>query len=225
MEILIDTANVDAIRKYHEIYDLTGVTCNPTILSKEKPDFYGILDQIRTIIGPEKELHIQLTAPTCEEMLREAEAITEHFGREHTYLKVPTNEEGIKTMKKLKAAGCLVTATAIYTAQQGMLALSVGADYLAPYYNRMSNAGYDAHKQIADMVYLIDRWHLPSKILAASFHNTWQVLDALLAGAHAVTAAPEYLSAMVNTPDVSDALQKFDADWKKNYGSGRIYDL
>lgn len=225
MEILIDTASVEAVKKYNDIYNLTGVTCNPSILAKEKPDFYGILDQIRAIIGPEKELHIQLTAPTCSEMLREAETIGEHFGREHTYLKVPANEEGIRTIRRLKNDGYLVTATAIYTAQQGMLALSVGADYLAPYYNRMSNAGYDAHQQIADLVYLIDRWHLPSKILAASFHNTWQVMDALLAGAHAVTAAPEYLSAMVNTPDVSDALEKFRKDWEKNYGTKKIYEL
>lgn len=225
MEILIDTANVEAVKKYSDIYDLTGVTCNPSILAKEEPNFYGILDKIRAIIGPNKELHIQLTAPDFDGMLREADSIAEHFGKAHTYLKVPTNEEGIKTIKRLKRDGFLVTATAIYTSQQGMLALSVGADYLAPYYNRMSNAGYDAHQQIADLVYLIDRWHLPSKILAASFHNAWQVLDALLAGAHAVTTAPEYLSAMVNTPDVSDALDKFNKDWEKNYGSKRIYEL
>lgn len=225
MEILIDTACVEKIRKYNSIYDLTGVTCNPSILAKEKPDFFGILDQIRKIIGPDKELHVQLTASTAEDMQKEAEVITSHFGKEHTYVKVPTNEEGIRTIKLLKQQGYLVTATAIYTAQQGMLAMSVGADYLAPYYNRMCNNNYDPHAQIAQMAYLIDRFHLPTKILAASFKNPGQIMDAYSAGAQAVTASPELLTLMVETPNVYDALSRFSKDWAGNYGNKKIFEL
>lgn len=225
MEILIDTANVEKIRKYNDIYDLTGVTCNPSILSKEEPDFYGILYEIRNIIGPDKELHIQLTASTAGEMVQEAETIAAHFGKETTYLKVPTNEEGIKTIKLLKKQGYKVTATAIYTAQQGMLAMATGADYLAPYYNRMANNNYDPFKQISEMVYLIDRYHLPTKILAASFKNPGQVMNALSAGAQAITADPALLTMMVNTPNVKDAIEKFGADWRKNYGDKKINEL
>ena len=61
-----------------------------------------------------------------------AEALTDRLGKD-TYIKVPTNEEGIKTMKVLKSRGNRVTATAIYMPQQAMLAASVGADYVAPY--------------------------------------------------------------------------------------------
>ena len=171
MEVMIDTANTDLIEKYNDIYDLAGVTCNPSILAKEKPDFYGILDRIRKIIGPDRSLHIQLTASTAEDMLREAETLTDRYGKEATYLKVPANETGIRVMKRLKQKGCRVTATAIYTSMQGMLAMSVGADYLAPYYNRMENNNYDPRKQISEMAYLIDRYHLPTKGRAGCYRQ------------------------------------------------------
>lgn len=225
MEVMIDTANTDLIEKYNDIYDLAGVTCNPSILAKEKPDFYGILDRIRRIIGPDRSLHIQLTASTAEDMLREAETLTDRYGKEATYLKVPANETGIRVMKRLKQKGCRVTATAIYTSMQGMLAMSVGADCLAPYYNRMENNNYDPRKQISEMAYLIDRYHLPTKIVAASFRNPRQIMDAYMAGAQAVTASPELLTMMVNTPNVADALEKFSGDWRKNYGDKRIFEL
>jgi ClpP class serine protease len=118
MEILLDTANIKDIERYNEIYNITGVTSNPTIISREKKDFFPTLLAIRKIIG-DKQLHVQVTGRTTEEQLEEARKITEVLGSD-TYIKVPTNEVGIKTMKILKAQGYKITATAIYTAQQAV---------------------------------------------------------------------------------------------------------
>jgi len=76
MELLLDTANLAAIKKYNDYYNIIGVTTNPSILSKEKQPFYETYEKIRDIIGEEKQLHIQVTGRTCEEMLKEAETIT-----------------------------------------------------------------------------------------------------------------------------------------------------
>ena len=43
---------------------------------------------------------------------------------------------GLAAIKTLKSEGYKITATAIYTVFQGLLAIEAGADYLAPYYNR-----------------------------------------------------------------------------------------
>ena len=79
MEIILDTANLEDIRRYNDIYDITGITSNPTILAKEKAEFFPLLLEIRSIIG-EKQLHVQVTGSTCEEMLKEAEALTDRLG-------------------------------------------------------------------------------------------------------------------------------------------------
>ncbi len=43
MEFLLDTANLEAIRRYNEIFPVTGVTSNPSILKAEgKVDFFVI---------------------------------------------------------------------------------------------------------------------------------------------------------------------------------------
>lgn len=223
MEIILDTANLEDIRRYNDIYDITGITSNPTILAKEKAEFFPLLLEIRSIIG-EKQLHVQVAGSTCEEMLKEAEALTDRLGKD-TYIKVPANEEGIKTMKVLKSRGNRVTATAIYMPQQAMLAASVGADYVAPYFNRMNNMNVDSKKAIGDMAWLFEHNQIQTKIVAASFKNTQQVMDALMAGAQAVTASPELYTQMVENPMIDSAIAGFAADWEATYGDKRIYEL
>lgn len=225
MEFLLDTANIEAIEKYNEIYDIKGVTTNPTIISREKSDFFGTLKAIREIIGEEKQLHVQVTADNCDEMLKEAETIIKRLGKKNVYIKVPANEEGINTMKQLKKNGYNVTATAIYTVQQAVMAASVGADYAAPYFNRMCNNNYDAPAAIAEMAEIYSMYNKPTKLLAASFKNTNQIMQALLAGANAVTASPELYTAMVESPLIDDAISRFENDWTNLYGSKKIYEL
>ena len=225
MEILLDTANIETIKKYNEIYDIKGVTTNPTIISREKGDFFGILTEIRAIIGEEKQLHVQVTADNCEEMLKEAEAIVNRLGKANVYIKVPTNEEGIKTMKILKGRGYNVTATAIYTVQQAVMAASVGADYAAPYFNRMCNNNFDAPSAIAEMAEIYSMYGKDTKLLAASFKNTNQIMQALLAGAEAITASPELYTQMVESPLIDDAISRFAKDWNGLYGNKKIYEL
>ncbi len=223
MEILLDTANLETIRKYNEIYDITGVTSNPTILSREKAEFFPLLLEIRDIIG-DKQLHVQVTGSSSEEMLKEAETITEKLGK-NTYIKVPVNEEGIKTIKILKSNGYKVTGTAIYMPQQAMLAASVGADYVAPYFNRMNNMNVDSTNAIEEMAWLFEHYHKDTKILAASFKNTQQIMSALLAGAHAVTASADLYTQMVTSPVIDSAIDGFAKDWSGLYGEKRIYEF
>lgn len=223
MELLLDTANLEQIKKYTALYDITGVTSNPTIISKENADFWPLLLEIRNIIG-DKQLHVQVTTDTWEEMLKEAAAIRTKLGKE-TYIKIPTTEQGICAMKHLKADGANVTATAIYTAQQAMMASSVGADYVAPYFNRMNNLNVDSKKIIGDITHLFQIHNKETKILAASFKNTEQVMDSLMAGAQAVTVSVDLLTTMVENAIIDFAVDGFKKDWIKIYGEKKIYEL
>ena len=53
MELLLDTANLNEIRHCNEIYDITGVTTNPTIISREKSDFFETLEE--TVLTDERK--------------------------------------------------------------------------------------------------------------------------------------------------------------------------
>ena len=47
MEFIIDTAQLDAIKKCAEFYPIDGVTTNPTIISREHTDFKKLICEIR----------------------------------------------------------------------------------------------------------------------------------------------------------------------------------
>jgi transaldolase len=133
--------------------------------------------------------------------------------------------DGIKAIKQLKARNVHVTATAIYSKMQGFLAIEAGADYIAPYYNRMENMGLDPEDIIASFAEMIDQYGYQTDILAASFKNAGQVDKAYLAGAQTATMDPAILINALEQPYISRAVADFDADWKSIYGERTIAEL
>ena len=113
MEIFLDTADAEEIRRCKEIYPLAGITTNPSILAKEKRRFSEQMELVKDAASG-LPLHVQVTGVTAQALLAEAEAIAEAFGK-NTYIKIPVNREGIKAIKELKRNGFVITATAIYT--------------------------------------------------------------------------------------------------------------
>ena len=116
-------------------------------------------------------------------------------------------------IKTLKSEGYKITATAIYTVFQGLLAIEAGADYLAPYYNRMENLNIDSAQVIAQLADSIEKNHSSSKILAASFKNVGQVNRAFKEGAQAITAGADVFEAAFGMPSIEKAVNDFANDW------------
>jgi len=210
MEWMIDTANLEEIRQALEVFPVEGVTTNPTILKAEWPMKYDEhLRAIRALCG-QRTLHVQLGSDTWQGMVEEAERIRQMIDRD-VYLKIPVTEEGLHAIRVLAARGVHATATAIYYPLQGMLAVSAGADYLAPYCNRMENNEIDFGKAISQIRHMIDRDGYKAKILAASFKHAGQVTKAIDCGAHAVTVQPALLRGVLGSALVTDAVRTFNA--------------
>jgi len=225
MEYLLDTANLEAIKKFVEYFPITGITTNPSIVKKEGPiDFFRHMNEIRSIIGRERTLHIQVTATDANGMLKDADAILNRIDNQ-VFIKVPVTMEGLKVMKKLKSQGINITATAIYSKAQGFLALESGVNFMAPYYNRMENLEINARDVIASFAKMISQYGYSTKILAASFKNIVQVNNAFLAGSQAATVAPNVLAGTFSMPSIQKAVDDFTGDWKVIYGNKTIADL
>ena len=209
MEFMLDTLNLDEIKKWARVLPLAGVTSNPTIAKKEgNIDFFDRIHKVREIIGGSPSIHVQVVAKDYEGILKDAAEIREQCD-ENTYIKVPVTPE----IKVLKAEGYKITATAIYTVFQGLLAIEAGADYLAPYYNRMENLNIDSAQVISQLASAIERNHSSSKILAASFKNVAQVNRAFKEGTQAITAGADVFEAAFGMPSIAKAVDDFEADW------------
>ena len=220
MKLLIDDAHIDNIRSLYEYYPIDGVTTNPTILSKCGKDPYTVLKEIREFIGPDAELHVQAVSRTAEEMVKEAQRITSVLGK-NTYVKIPSVKEGFKAMKQLKMKWYHITATAIYSPVQAFLAAKCGADYVAPYVNRIDNLGSDGVRTAKEIHDMFRNYKFHTEVLAASFKNSRQVISLCEYGIGATTISPDVLELLIKNDSVTAALNTFRRDFEKLCGKGK----
>ena len=136
------------------------------------------------------------------------------------YIKVPVSYEGVKAIKILKSEGINVTATAVYDLMQAYMALAAGADYIAPYVNRIGNLGSDPMELINELSSRIVMDGYKTKIVAASFKGVQQVRDSFNYGAHAITAPVDVLKTIFKNPSIEKAVDDFNSDWYAMYGEG-----
>ena len=176
-----------------------------------------ILLDIREIIGQDRMLHAQCMGKDAETMLKEAQALRTIDPQ--IIVKVPVTPQGIKAMKLISAEGIRITATAILSPQQALMAAMAGAEFLAPYVNRLDNICADGTQVTAEMVQLIENYQLDAKVLAASFKNVQQVHLVALAGAHSVTIAPDVFDQLLVHPLTDSGVAGFVSDWESVYGA------
>ena len=220
MLLCIDDADIQKIKRIYEFYPVDGVSTNPSILAKTGRNPYEVLKEIRSIIGEDAELFVQATSPVAEIMVEEAHKIVAEVGKT-TLIKIPCTPEGFKAMKMLHEEGVRFIGTGIYTAMQGFLAAKCGAEYVAPYINRIDNMGFDGVQVAKDIHDAIVGSGLNSGLLAASFKNSQQVLELTKYGVKAVTVAPDVIEGLVKNAAIDAAIDQFTADFQGLVGEGK----
>lgn len=220
MRLLIDDAHMDLIKTIYKYYPIDGVTTNPTILAKSGRAPFEVLKEIREFIGKEADLHVQAVAGTTEGMIEDAHRIQAELGK-NTYVKIPAIPEGFKAIQILKAEGGNVTATAIYTPMQAYLAAKSGADYVAPYINRIDNMGFNGIEVAREIRDIFNSNGYKTQILAASFKNSQQVLELCAYGIGASTVSPDVIEAFVKNVAIDAAVAAFVKDFEGLCGEGR----
>lgn len=214
MKLLIDDANVEAIKRLYDYYPVAGVTTNPSILAKSGRQPFDVLKDIRRIIGEDADLHVQVVALDAEGMIADAHRILKELG-ENTIVKIPSIPEGFKAMKALKKEGVRITATAIYTPMQAYLAAESGAEFTAPYINRIDNMGFDGIGVCQQIQDIFDANDMDCSMLAASFKNSQQVLELCKYGIGYATVAPDVIEGFVKNAAIDAAIAAFSSDFEK----------
>ena len=220
MEFFIDDADIKKIERIYNGFPIDGVTTNPSILSKIGGKPFEILKKIRDLIGKDGKLHVQAVSSVSDEMLEEAKTILKKLG-ENTYIKIPVTHEGLITILKLAKSGIRVTATAIYSHMQAFFAAKAGADYVAPYVNRIDNLGYDGIDVVREIHEIFKANNFKTKILAASFKNTRQITKLCIYGIDAVTVSSNLIENMLDDKNVGNAVIKFANDFAALCGENK----
>lgn len=212
MIYLADTANIDEIKELFEYLPMQGVTTNPTIVKHAGKPLSKIIPEIQEVIG-DKMLHFQVISEKADDILKEAKFYRDFFDlKGNYYVKIPVTKEGYKAISMLKEAGMKVTATAIFTQQQAFLAANAGADFVAPYVNRLDNISSHGIDVVSDIVKGFNINNIKAKVLAASFKNVDQVYRVSMVGCHSITASHDVLMAIASHPMTDKAVVDFEAD-------------
>ena len=139
MELYLDTADVTAVKRLARILPLHGVTTNPSIVAKEGKPIWEVLPALRDALGGTGKLFAQVMAADAERMVAEAALLSQRVPG--LVVKIPATAEGLAAIKKLKTMSIPTLGTAVYGAGQGLLAALAGAEYVAPYVNRVDAQG------------------------------------------------------------------------------------
>ena len=215
MELIIDSSNIEQIKELNDLLTITGVTTNPTIITKSGREAMDVVKDLCEVLSEDQLLFIQTVQTSFEGIMEEAKMISS-IRNKNMYVKIPVTHEGLRAIKECKKLGIHTLATAIYTADQAFLAAMNGAEYLAPYTNRMCNYG-DGVQDVKDLIEMLRVNHMPAKVIAASFKNTYQVHELIKAGIQAVTVPCDVLYQMIDHPGTKIAVGEFSVNWQRAY--------
>jgi fructose-6-phosphate aldolase 2 len=212
MIYMADTADIKALKELYDFFPLEGVTTNPTILKQSGMKLSVAIDEVSKIVG-DGMMHVQVMSSTSDEIVKEAKKYKTYFDLgDNFYAKIPVFPEGFKAMRILKDAGIKVTATAIFTQQQALVAAKAGADFVAPYVSRLDNISSHGIEVVRDIARNMDEYKLDTKVLAASFKTVDQIYRVSMNGSHSATISPDLLMQLIKHPMTDISIAQFEKD-------------
>ena len=210
MELYLDTANVKEIREIAAWGVLSGVTTNPTLISREGRDFTDVIREICSIVD----------GPVSAEVLSEDMAGMVKEGREksgwheNVVIKLPCTPAGISACSVLENDGIPCNVTLVFSAAQGFLAASAGASYVSPFVGRLDDSGTDGMQVGEDLADIFDTHGFSTRIIAASIRTPNHITEAALAGAHIATVPYSVIRKSIMHPLTDKGLEAFKRDWE-----------
>jgi len=212
MRIFLDTANIDQIRQAAKLGIISGVTTNPSLLSKEATaDYETVIKTICSIISG--SVSAEVLAEDAESMIKEAR-IKASWAPNVT-IKIPPTAAGLQAISTLSQENIEVNMTLCFSVNQALLGALAGTTYVSPFVGRLDDAGHDGMQVVKDIVEVFDRYQLPTKVIAASIRHPLHCVAAAKAGAHIATVPYSVLMQMIQHPLTDVGISRFLADWQR----------
>jgi len=212
LRLFLDTANIEEIREAVSWGVISGVTTNPTLVSREQGRSFGdIVSEITNIVpGPVSVEAVNTEALPMIEEARRLAAMAEN-----AVVKIPMTPDGLKAVKVLAGEGVRTNVTLVFSANQALLAALAGATYVSPFVGRLDDIGHEGMEVVREIAAIFQIHALDTEIIAASIRHPRHVTDAATAGADIATVPMKVLKAMVRHPLTDRGIEAFLADWKK----------
>lgn len=213
MRLYLDTADPREWDRLLPTGMFHGITTNPKLffLANRQYSTHDWANYFQTAkdLGAQ-ELHVQVpnTDINSVEWIKGRHAIAKGLGLEMV-AKVPLTAEGAGIAASLHKSGVKLLMTAGYHAKQLYIAAGIGAEYCAPYFGRMSDAGRDTDVHFRQMAAIEAQSN--TKVMVASLRNPEQMLALSEMGLSHFTISPSVADAILHDDLTLAAVEEFEA--------------
>ena len=180
MRLFLDTANVEHIKYGARLGVVSGVTTNPSLVSKEgKVNYKKLVQEICSIIpGP---VSTEVISEDVAGMVSEAREIAKWAS--NVVVKIPAGLEGTEATHILAKEGIKVNYTLCFSVNQALLAALAGATYVSPFVGRLDDIGENGMSLVEDIVQVYRQYpDIKTEVIAASIRHPQHCLAAAKAG-------------------------------------------
>jgi transaldolase len=209
MRIFLDTANIDQIRQAAKLGIISGITTNPSLVSKEAvADYQSAVKEICSIISGPVSAEVLVEGVTA--MIEQARLIS--TWAPNVVIKIPATATGVEATSVLAKDNIKVNFTLCFSLNQALLGALAGATYVSPFVGRLDDIGHDGMQVVKDIVDVFKNYQLPTEVIAASIRHPQHCVAAAKAGAHIATVPYDVLMQMFRHPLTDIGVSRFLAD-------------
>ncbi len=212
MRLFLDTANIEHIRQAARLGVISGVTTNPTLVSKEgMSDYKAVVMEICSIInGP---VCAEVLGQQTQAMIEEAREISSWSPQ--VVVKIPPTTSGLEAISTLSKENIKINLTLCFSLNQALLGALAGAAYVSPFVGRLDDIGHDGMMLVAEIVQVFSHYNLSTQVIAASLRHPLHCVAAAKAGAHIATIPYSVLNQMIHHPLTVAGIARFMEDWQQ----------
>jgi transaldolase len=219
MQLFLDTANIEHIRQGVKIGVITGVTTNPSLVSKEgKVDFKRHVQEICSIVpGP---VSTEVLSQDAAGMIAEARVVA--TWAKNVVVKIPATLAGVEATHQLSKENIKVNFTLCFSVNQALLAAVAGATFISPFVGRLDDIGENGMRLVKEIVEVYKNYpdSIKTQVLAASIRHPQHCVEAAQAGADIASVPYQVLMQMIAHPLTDIGIKRFLEDWNKVIGTG-----
>ncbi len=211
MKFFLDTADIEAIKKYAAWGVVDGVTTNPSLVAKEGVSMETRIKEIAEVVdGP---ISAEVISTDYEGMVEEGKKVA--AWHKNIYVKLPMTENGLKACKTLSTEGIHINQTLIFSPGQALLAAKAGATVVSPFIGRLDDISQDGMELIYEIAQMYANYDFGTEILVASTRSPRHIIDSAKMGAQIATMPPDVLDKLLKHPMTDIGLAKFLSDFEK----------
>ncbi|WP_062013478.1 transaldolase family protein [Aureimonas sp. AU4] len=211
LRLFLDTADRAAYARWLPTGLFHGVTTNPTILERSglRSALPVLADLVETVLRyPVHEVQAQAWGTETKALVQTGRALGAIDPR--VVVKVPVTENGMRAVCELHALGIRTTVTAVYASHQALTAAAAGADYVAPYFGRINDAGRDGVAVMHEMRAILATAGDETRLLVASLRSADDVARLAAAGCDTFTFGTAVAEGLFADGDTAAASRAFE---------------